>query len=512
MFGFPASGLAPWPPCEFNRGVTVPGFCQAFAHFPRASPMRSPAALIAAAICVLACFAGGSGAQTPRPENARRTQQRIKEFAREELDRGKPTASEKARDAAIPLLSLEGADRGELTFSEPRLSKTSRSVLSFSFGEVSGVAFPELELQLRVELLSRYPVFGKDLIEPLVPKLEAKIIEFIPLEQRRSALASQRGLLAKPSEEEADVIRRQRKITDAFDSLLVDLARAYADKHELLLPPEYALAPGTHYHIAGRVVAQKNFSHDDLKALVRRYFDKGPLDYHAPQVTITSEEGGRYLSVGNYDIGALPSNPTLAAQFTVELFRRHPALGERFLRPRLDAIEKVIAKQLGGDRDGAEPSAAGRPERPDYASMFNKIFEEYAAENALGFAMPTVTIHRNDSMAEVLAARGGITVKAAANVKTITFVPGLVYRYAEKTRQAISPLHTIVTKPGHSAALEVGKYVYRLEFKDGTLSDYRPLTLPSDLEKRDPPTLHIPSDPDEKGRPGAKPDEKRRGG
>ncbi len=484
----------------------------------RASARARRTALIAVACCIVGCCAGWSSARPPGAESTRQTLQRIREFAREELDRGEPTLSEPEAPGQFRLPRLLKLDRDEgdggLTFSEPCLSRNSRSLLSFSFGHVSPVLFPELGLQLRVELLNRYPVFGKDLIEPLVPKLEDKIIEFIPLERRRTALASQRDPAAKPSEEETDVLRRQREITDSFDLLLQDLARSYADKHELLLPPAYALAPGTHYHIAGRVVARKDFDHSELKMLVKRYFDKGPLDYHMPEVAISSGEKGRILHVhvGTFDIGALPSNPTLAAQFTVELFRRHPVLGERFLRPRLDAIEKAIARQLDSDRDNPEPSASSRSEPPDYASMFNKVFEEYAAKNDLLFGVDdvvrSVTRRHNDSLAEVLV--GGITIKATANVKTITFVPGLVYRYAEKTRQAISPLHKIVTKPGQSAALEVGKYVYRLEFGDGTLSDYRPIRIPADLSKDDRNTLQIPTDPDEKGRPGPKPDEKRR--
>jgi hypothetical protein len=325
------------------------------------------------------------------------------------------------------------------------------------------------------------------------------------------------------------VIRRQQKITDSFDLLLQGLARAYADKHELLLQPKYALAPGTHYHIAGRVVARKDFDHKELKALVTRYFDKGPLDYHAPELTISSSEAGRVLRVGSYDIGELPSNPTLAAQFTVELLRRHPILGERFLRPRLDAIEKAIAEQLDSERDKPDPPAEGRSERPAYAWMFTKIFLDYAAENDFGVVQEllpdgdvshrllpggriksTTRSHGDLNAYELRKVVGAITIHAAANVKTITFVPGLVYRYAEKTKQDVSPLHKIVTKPGERAALEAGKYVYRLEFADATLSDYRPIRIPADLDEDDPRTLRIPSDPDEKGRPGTKPDEKRR--
>src|SRR5581483_9459830 len=145
---------------------------------------------------------------------------------------------------------------------------------------------------------------------------------------------------------------------------------------------------------------------------------------------------------------------------------------------RLDAIEKAIAKQLDGDRKKADPLADGPSDHPDYASMFRKIFVEYAAENDLAHEDPMI-IHAEEVQ---LIASSGITIKAATNVKTITFVPGLVYRYAEKTGQAISPLHKIVTTPGHSAALGVGKYVYRLEFADATLSDYRPLRIPSDLD------------------------------
>jgi hypothetical protein len=473
-----------------------------------------------------------------------------------------------------------------VTVREPSLSKNPRSLLSVSFGQVSDVPFPDLALQLRVELLSRYAVFDKDLIEPLVPKLEDKIIEFIPLERRRAALASHRTRWDKPSAEETEVVQRLKTITDGFDLLLEDLARAYGDKHALLLAPRYVLAPGSHYHIAGRVVARKDFDHKELKALVERYFDKGPLDYRAPQVAILSREGGRVLRVdsrrppeepdaekqlsgiapglgqekkgplgdivglvggrqkrvfdedgegskrafGLFDIEALPSDPTLAAQFVVELLRRHPVLGERFLQSRLDTIEKSVAKQLETEHGKPDSPADGRSEQPYYAGMFENLFLDYVAENDLAvvqvlLADGTISTYRRLPGGNVESAAtfpasvhahvhvlsdGGIMIKAAANVKMITFVPGLVYRYAEKTGQPISPLHKIVTKPGDRAALETGKYVYRLEFADDTLSDYRPLRLPSDLDKDDPRTLHIASDPDEKGRPGSKPSDKPR--
>jgi hypothetical protein len=442
--------------------------------------MRTLPARIAVACCLVACGAGWGAAQPPADAGARRTHPKVKAFAREELD------------------------RGELSVSEPSLSATSRSLLAFSFGEVPDVEPIELRLQLRVELLDRYPVFGKELIEPLLPRLEDRVVECMTLERRLTALTSRRDPGARPSEEEEDVLLRQGKVIESFDRLLEGLARAYADKHELLLRPRYALAPGTHYHIAGRVVARKDFDHKELKALVRRYFDNGPLDYQTPQVAIESREHGRFLREGRLAIEDLPSDPTLAAQFTVELLRRHPVLGERFLRPRLDAIESAIGRQLDSERDQADPRAEGRPEGPDYERLFYNLFVEYAAKNDLALVLPG-----GDQAMELQILRRGITVEAAANVKTITFVPGLVYRYAERSKQAISPLYQIVTRPGQQAALESGKYVYRLEFTDATRSDYRPVRIPADLAKDEPFTLRIPADPDDKGPAGRNRDDKR---
>ncbi|MBV9126344.1 MAG: hypothetical protein JO112_23595, partial [Planctomycetes bacterium] len=358
------------------------------------------------------------------------------------------------------------------------------------FGTVHASANEELNLQLRIELLRQTPIFGQQETQSTIDRLEAIVKKYLEMkkkyEQRLPVGSHLPGQLAGPDQQAFD--RDKQQFEQDFHEVLIQGAMDHAKNNHLAVSPQFSLRLDDKYYIDGELLDRKQVTFEKIKRLVSTYYDKGWLEYQEPFNKINHDPylGKTYVTFNSGNVVNGPkSNPTVEALFDLELLRRYPNIDSQLLSPYFEKVETMAREQFEKERNQTVASILAGIQQGNglnWQWVIKPAYVEYCKQHHL-------EEHQHSDHRSVLI-EPNVTIKTDPKVKKIIIISALVYLLADNGKWPISPLDIRIKGPGDQPDFAAGKYMYKLEYQDGTASDYSSFLIPDDLDRNGDLELH----------------------
>jgi hypothetical protein len=245
-----------------------------------------------------------------------------------------------AADANAPE-ALRALARKELhgpmvKFNKPHQDKRG-DTLHFSFGQVNANADPTLLLQLRVELLREFPLFGKKETADTIWELETIVGRYRATRNRL---------------EQKDRLNEElRAIQLNFDQVLKKYAMDYAEKNGFNLTIKDSFGAGDYLYIEKKRWRRWDVSYEMMKDAIAKQFDNDRIAFVRPYVVIErkiDDFTGRGRDVIRFypgQVRGLDDQFIVADLFRFELFSRYPYVDEALFAKHACKIEAALKKQ-----------------------------------------------------------------------------------------------------------------------------------------------------------------------
>src|SRR5262245_40218404 len=156
-------------------------------------------------------------------------------------------------------------------YTRPR-QRLTKNTLTFSYGEVTANADLAILLQLRVELLREFPLFGKEVTEETLAELEAIVERCLATRDQLDRHVARRPNPEKITPEEIRLNAQLKAIQLDFDQVCKKHALGYAERKGLDLTVGDAFGDGDYLYIDRKRQDRKSVSYATIKKAVDALF------------------------------------------------------------------------------------------------------------------------------------------------------------------------------------------------------------------------------------------------